>query len=133
MKKLLAIISVLSVIAVLNAVDPARPFSAPEVAIRGVASWYSTADPGILKTTANMEVFDDRQLTCAMWDVPFNTLIRVTNPVNGKTVVVRVNDRGPAKRLVEKGRIIDLTKKAFSEIADPDKGLIAIEVSILPD
>ena len=61
---------------------------------QGVASWYSESDAGILATTANMEPFDDEQLTCAIWDVPFNTLIRVTNLDNGKSIIVRVNDRG---------------------------------------
>ena len=101
--------------------------------LQGLASWYSESDPGILKNTANMEIFDDQQLTCAMWDIPFNTLIRVTNLSNGKSVVVRVNDRGPARRLVSQGRIIDLSKAAFAEIADLDKGLIEIELAIVAD
>ncbi|MDD5556626.1 MAG: septal ring lytic transglycosylase RlpA family protein [bacterium] len=94
----------------------------------GTASWYSKRDPGIRQTTANMEVFCDRQLTCAAWGMPFNTLLRVTNLNNGKSVVVRVNDRGPARRHVRKGRIIDLTRGAFGKIADPGEGLIPIEV-----
>jgi rare lipoprotein A len=98
---------------------------------QGVASWYSESDAGILATTANMELFDDEQLTCAIWDIPFNTLIRVTNLDNGKSIIVRVNDRGPAKRLVRKGRIIDLTKEAFSRIADLDNGLIKVKITIL--
>jgi rare lipoprotein A len=98
----------------------------------GTASWYSERDAGILKTTANRETFDDGKLTCAIWDLPFNTLLKVTNLENGKFVVVRVNDRGPAKRLVKQGRIIDLTREAFSRIADLDKGLIPVKLSILP-
>jgi rare lipoprotein A len=78
-----------------------------------------------------MEIFDDQQLTCAIWDRPFNTLIKVTNASNGKSVVVRVNDRGPARRLVREGRIIDLSKAAFAQIADLDKGLIHIELAIV--
>lgn len=95
--------------------------------IKGIASWYSENDPGILETTANMERFDDSQLTCAIWEMSFNSILKVTNLENGKYVIVRVNDRGPAKRL---NRLIDLTKRAFSEIADLEKGLI--EVSIEP-
>ncbi len=97
----------------------------------GVASWYSETDPGILPTTANMEIFDDSQLTCAMWDVPFNTVLEVTNLANGKSVLVRVNDRGPARRLVSQGRIVDLTKTAFSRIADLDQGLIPVKVAVI--
>jgi len=96
--------------------------------IKGKASWYSQNDPGILLTTANMEQFDDSQLTCAMWDMPFNTILKVTNLENGKSVIVRVNDRGPAKRL---NRAIDLTKQAFSMIADLDNGLADVSVEIM--
>nr|MBU1327823.1 septal ring lytic transglycosylase RlpA family protein [Candidatus Omnitrophota bacterium] len=98
------------------------------IIIKGKASWYSQNDPGILLTTANMEQFDDSELTCAIWDLPFNTILKVTNLENGKSVIVRVNDRGPAKRL---NRTIDLTKQAFSKIADPDKGLADVSVEII--
>lgn len=97
---------------------------------KGTASWYSQTDPGILETTANMEIFDDSKLTCAMWSLPFNTLLKVTNLDNDKTVYVRVNDRGPAKRLVNRGRIIDLSKKAFSCLDDLGKGLIRVSVEV---
>ncbi|MCP4653753.1 MAG: septal ring lytic transglycosylase RlpA family protein [Candidatus Omnitrophica bacterium] len=98
--------------------------------VNGTASWYSQTDRGIKRTTANMEVFDDHQLTCAMWNVPFGTLLKVTNCENGKSIMVRVNDRGPARRLVKRGRIIDLTKKAFAEIADLKKGLIKVKIVV---
>jgi len=99
--------------------------------IIGMASWYSKTDRGIHKTTANMESFCDRKNTCAVWNMPFNTLVRVTNLLNGKSIIVRVNDRGPAKHLVKRGRIIDLTKGAFSKIAEPGHGLIPIKISAL--
>ena len=102
-----------------------KPFPA---IIKGKSSWYSQADPGILLTTANMESFDDSQLTCAIWDLPFNTILKVTNLENGKSVFVRVNDRGPARRL---NRAIDLTKAAFSRIADLDKGLADVSIEII--
>jgi len=96
----------------------------------GIASWYSENDPGVLKTTANMEIFNHNELTCAMWDIPFGTRLKVTNLDNGKSVTVRVNDRGPAKRLVRRGRVIDLSKKAFSKIASLDEGLVMVEVLV---
>ena len=98
---------------------------------KGMASWYSEEDPGVLDTTANMEQFDDSGFTCAMWDIPFNTVLKVTNTENGRSVFVRVNDRGPAKRLVKKGRIIDLTKKAFSMLDNLEKGLIRVKIEII--
>jgi len=98
---------------------------------KGTASWYSQRDPGIRLHTANNEVFNDQAYTCAMWDVPFNQKLKVTNLDNGKSVVCRVNDRGPHRRFVRKGRVVDLTKKAFSKIADNKRGLINVEVELL--
>ena len=92
----------------------------------GIASWYSEADAGINLHTANGEVFDDSQLTCASWNFPFGTYLKVTNRLNGKSVVCRVNDRGPHKRLE---RLIDLTKTAFRKIANPRQGLLRVSVT----
>jgi len=78
-----------------------------------------------------MEIFDDTELTAAMWDIPFNQKIKVTNLENGLSVIVRVNDRGPHRRLVRQGRIIDLSKQAFLNIASLDKGLIDIQLEFL--
>ncbi len=99
--------------------------------MQGMASWYAEFSPGIRQTTANMEIFDHDQLTCAIWDVPFNTRLEVTNMDNGRKVIVRVNDRGPAKRLCKEGRVIDLTMGAFKRIADLDKGLVNVRVKVL--
>lgn len=99
--------------------------------LTGVASWYSKNSPGIRKRTANNEVFDDRAMTCAMWGAEFNQQLRVTNLDNGKSVVVRVNDRGPHPRFFRQGRIIDLTEAAFSKISPTQKGLIPIQVDYL--
>lgn len=105
--------------------------SEPENTITGHASWYSKQSPGIRKHTANMEVFDDTDMTCAMWGVPFNQKVRVTNLENGKSVVVRVNDRGPHKRFVRKGRVIDLSKAAFRSIAGLKQGLVKVQLELL--
>lgn len=99
--------------------------------IEGVASWYSESSPGIKPTTANMEKFDHDMMTCAMWDVPFDTVLEVTNVNNGKKVTVRVNDRGPAKRFIRQGRVIDLTMGAFSKIESLDKGLTRVKIRIV--
>ena len=97
----------------------------------GKASWYSRQSPGINKRTANNEIFNDQALTAAMWNVPFQQLIKVTNLDNGKSVIVRVNDRGPHKRFVRKGRMIDLSRQAFTRIASPRKGLINVQIELL--
>jgi len=95
------------------------------------ASWYSKQSPGINYRTANNEVFDDKDLTCAIWGVPFNQEIKVTNLSNGKSIIVRVNDRGPHRRFVKQGRGIDLTKKAFAEIGSLKSGLIKVSLEFL--
>ena len=97
----------------------------------GKASWYSRTSPGTKKTTANNETFDDTSMTCAMWGVGFNRKIRVVNLANNKSVVVRVNDRGPSERYVKKGRIVDLTQSAFNKISDPKDGIIEVRVEFL--
>ena len=101
--------------------------------LAGKASWYSKQSPGINKYTANNEIFNDRDLTCAMWGAPFNQTVKVTNRSNGKSVVVRVNDRGPHFHYFRQGRVIDLTKAAFAKIASLDSGLIDVEVTLLKD
>ncbi len=89
----------------------------------GRASWYSKTDKGVTKLTANGETFNDRAMTCASWNYPFNTHVLVINPLNGKWVVCRVNDRGPAKRLHLQ---LDLTKAAYKKIANPKSGRVHI-------
>jgi len=59
----------------------------------GLASWYGIEEQG--KPTANGETFDRHKLTAASRQLPFNTLVRVINQTNGRSVEVRINDRGP--------------------------------------
>ena len=93
---------------------------------QGTAAWYSKKDPYIRRHTANGEIFDDSKSTCAVWDFPFGTYLKVTNLENRKSVICRVNDRGPAKRL---GRRIDLTQSAFRKIACLRRGVIKVSVN----
>lgn len=91
----------------------------------GIASWYSRTDKGINERTANNEIFDDQVMTCASWDYPFGEKLLIINVLNGKWVVCRVNDRGPALRLRRK---IDLTQGAFKKIASLRRGLIYVMI-----
>jgi rare lipoprotein A len=77
---------------------------------RGVASWYGPGFQGRL--TANGERFNTNSLTAAHRTLPFGTRVRVTNAKTGRSVVVRINDRGP----FTKGRVIDLSKAAARAI-----------------
>ena len=91
----------------------------------GIASWYGQKDVGEGAVTAGGERFDPQAMVCASWDYPLNTRLRITNLNNGRQVVCRVNDRGPARGL---GRAVDLTPSAFSQIADPDVGTVPVAV-----
>lgn len=100
----------------------------------GTASWYSVESclrEGTSGIMANGEALDDNKLTCAMWGVPFGTRLLVTNLANGKKIIVVVKDRGPSKRLYKKGRIVDLSKLAFSRIAELKRGLIQVSVEVV--
>jgi len=89
---------------------------------RGNASWYGPGFAG--RKTANGERFNPSQLTAAHKTLPFNTTVKVTNLENDKSVVVRINDRGPyAGR-----RIIDLSKAAAKKIDLIGKGVAMVEI-----
>lgn len=72
--------------------------------------------------TANGEVFNPEDLTAAHKTLPFNTRVRVTNPATGKSVTVRINDRGP----YIDGRCLDLSRAAFRAIADLNQGVLKV-------
>lgn len=78
---------------------------------KGHASYYADKFNG--RNTASGEIFDNNKYTAAHKKLPFGTKVRVTNQANGKSVIVKINDRGP----FVKGRHIDLTKRAFRDIA----------------
>ena len=91
----------------------------------GIASFYANKYQNRL--TANGERFDQDKLTAAHKSLPFGTVVKVVNAESGRSVVVRINDRGPFIT----GRIIDLSYAAFTEIADPGAGLAEVEIEIL--
>lgn len=93
--------------------------------IIGVASFYGTKFNG--RRTASGEKFDNSALTAAHLSLPFGSLVKVTNVRNGKTVVVRINDRGPHV----KGRIIDLSKAAAKKIGISHAGTARVKLEIL--
>jgi rare lipoprotein A len=91
----------------------------------GYASWYSIRD-GI--QTASGERFDDRKLTAAHRRLPFGTIVRVTNEQNGRSVEVRINDRGP---WTGGGRIIDLSSSAADQLDMKRAGIVPVDLEIL--
>ena len=95
-----------------------------QVPTSGVASFYGEELRG--KAMANGEPFNPDHLTAASWFYPFGTRIRVVH--QNRSVVVVITDRGPAKRLVRQGRIIDLSRAAFETLATPNLGLIPVRL-----
>lgn len=82
------------------------------------ASFYGGRLHGSM--TASGERFNQNDFTAAHKSLPFGSKVKVTNPDNGKSVVVRINDRGP----YVKGRVIDLSTASFKAIEDTNKGII---------
>ena len=91
----------------------------------GLASFYSDDFDG--KQTANGETYNMYELTAAHQTYPFNTMIRVVNLANDKTVIVRINDRGP---FVE-GRIIDLSLGAAIQLGMDKSGIQKVRLEII--
>lgn len=133
MKKTLLIIVGIAILYALPTAFAAKtsPLQRPRSVRVGKASWYSEKSPGVRKNTANNEIFNDNEMTCAIWGVRFNKKIKVTNLANGKSLIVRVNDRGPHERYVRKGRIIDLTKAAFERLGSSKDGLMDVRLEFL--
>jgi len=78
------------------------------------------------RKTSSGDRFNQLALTAAHRSLPFGTKVRVTNLVNNRSVTVKINDRGP---YIE-GRIIDLTRYAFSKIGDTEQGLIKVKLEV---
>lgn len=91
-----------------------------------VASWYGPDYHG--RKTANGEVFDMHGLTAAHRSLPFGTRLRVTHPRTGRSVVVKINDRGPHVR----GRDLDLSYGAAKAIGMVEEGVARLRIRTLP-
>lgn len=92
----------------------------------GTASWYGVPYHG--RRTASGEVYDMERLTAAHRELPFDTWVAVTNLGNGKSVDVRINDRGPFVR----GRIIDLSRAAARNIEMLGSGTAKVRLTVIP-
>jgi rare lipoprotein A len=90
----------------------------------GLASWYGTSEQG--RKTASGERFDRNAMTAAHRSLPFGTVVRVTSLENGRTVMVRINDRGPFVR----GRIIDLSAGAAARLGIRQDGVARVKLAV---
>jgi rare lipoprotein A len=93
----------------------------------GLASYYGRYHHG--KRTASGERFDMRAMTCAHRTLPFGTRLRVTDLESGRSVVVRVNDRGPFAR----GRVVDLSEAAAKALGILERGVARVRLEQVSD
>ena len=105
----------------------ASAISAEAQSQQGMASYYAKNWTG--RRTASGDRLHHDSLTCAHLKYPFGTRLKVTNPANGKTVIVRVNDRGP----YHKKRIIDLSWGAAKALGILSRGVAMVVVERVPD
>lgn len=92
---------------------------------KGLASWYGPDFHG--KLTSNKEIYNMNALTAAHKTLPFGAYVKVTNLNNGKSVIVRINDRGP----FVKGRIIDLSYAAAKKLGMDITGVAPVKIKVL--
>ena len=121
-------------VAAAGAVDIAAIAPAPEAAEpaegarqlgTGGASYYAAKFQG--RRTASGEAFDNGALTAAHRSLPFGSMVRVTNPANGKSVVVRINDRGP----FHAGRVLDMSRAAAERLGLIARGHGQVELALV--
>jgi rare lipoprotein A len=91
----------------------------------GIASWYGGKHHG--GPTASGERFDKNAMTAAHRTLRMNSRVRVTNKRNGRSVVVRINDRGP----YTKGRIIDVSEAAARQLGMIERGIVPVRVEVM--
>src|SRR5215470_16295459 len=114
-----------------SAEAPSSPGRAPDQPVsgayseQGLASWYGVPFHG--RRASNGEIYDMNKLTAAHRTMAFNTMVRVTNLSNGRTVVVRITDRGP---FVE-NRIIDLSRAAAQTIESIGPGVVPVRLEVV--
>jgi rare lipoprotein A len=122
MSRRLAIAPALALAVLAAGCASSRPRTGGSTYERGVASWYGPGFHG--QRTANGERYDMDLLTAAHPTLPFGTLVEVRNLENGKSVTVRINDRGP----FEKRRVIDLSRAAARAIGMVGPGTARVEL-----
>lgn len=122
-----ALVAMLAVIACAR--GGSAPADQPARTFVGLASYYGPGFHG--EETANGEIFNQRAMTAAHRTLPLGTVVRVTNLENGRSVVVRINDRGPYGRNYRRGTIIDVSRGAAQHLRFIEDGLVRVKVEVL--
>ena len=100
-------------------------FNKSKTVYKGISSYYGPKFHG--KLTANGEIFDMYGVTAAHKEFPFNTVVRVTNEKNGKSLLIRINDRGPYIA----GRILDCSFGAAKKLGFVGEGTAKVKIEVL--
>lgn len=95
----------------------------------GLASWYGPGWHG--KLTASGETFDKKKLTCAHRHLPMNSVLKITNTENGKSIIVRVADRGPYSKNNGFSRVVDVSEGAAEILEFKKRGLAKVKIEYL--
>lgn len=125
MKRLIALLVVVLLCSSFLFAEEEEKLQPGTVIEKGIASWYTSDKSESL--TANGEIFDPTSLSAAHKSLKFGTIVRVTNKDNGRSVDVRINDRGP----YVDGRIIDLTPSSAEQIDMLDAGIANVELTLI--
>jgi rare lipoprotein A len=108
------------------AVHPAvQPPAGAPITMEGIASYYAHDFQG--KKTANGEIYNMYQMTAAHRSLPFGTKVKVTNVENKRSIIVRVNDRGPFKL----ERLIDVSLAAATQLGMTEKGTARVKLEVV--
>jgi len=119
-----AIVAVAVLVACGGSTRTPEPQPHPSNVMHGYATFYDES-----QMTASGERFDKHALTAAHRSLRMGTMVRVTNERNGKTVVVRINDRGPYGN---KSRIIDLSEAAAKRLDMIEAGVVPVTLEVVP-
>lgn len=95
-----------------------------EISITTFTTWYQDGS-----LTANGEKFNPNKLTAATWDYPFGTILLVQR--HNKSVLVRVNDRGPRRDIYQNGTHLDLSRAAFARLAPLEVGRMQVKITVI--
>ena len=130
----LALSALISALAFAQTLPPAQRTDAPPVAaakearehaMEGLAAYYSSRLHG--RKTASGKTFDQNALTAAHPTLPFGARVKVTNTKNGRSVIVRINDRGPTQA----GRVIDLSRAAAQRLGIRRAGMAQVKLEVV--
>lgn len=108
-----------------ESMDIAEAVNVAKEKISGIVSWYADKFHG--KKTSSGEAYNKNEFTAAHKTLPFGTKVKVTNEKNGKSVIVKINDRGPHT----KNRLMDLSRAAFTEIGSTNAGILNVEIEVV--